>query len=201
MNNATRIALATIAVIALAIVTANAEVITPVDVGSAAGFQNIGPFFDAQPATTPIAGATADDFGSAGAFYENDGRAVYFDFGADWEKILIEEVWFGLKQWGPDPNGVEPEYLWSDDNSLGGDTSAPALNMYSWTAATSDKSWQRIFNGNVSLGNRYYIMSFDGTQDSGNRIQEIVFTGTVIPEPASALVLAMGALALLKRRR
>lgn len=193
---------------------AHATAVMSVTGGTATGsaYENIPPYFDATPATIPVAGTTTDSFGSAGGFYAAAGRAAYFDFGDDWADMTIDGVWFGLKQWGTNPNGVAPQTFWSADTGKafdGGDTAAPDFGMWSWTAATSDKSWQRVFSGSVTPQARYYILAFDGTQNMGNRLQEIVFTGEiaaapVVPEPmtmAGLLVSLGGVGGYLRRRR
>lgn len=191
--------------LAAAVPQAQAMVITPV-AGSAAGYQAIGGQFDAQPATAPTAGPTTDDFGGGGGYYTTNGRGTYFDFGANWDQITLTELWMGLKIYGNDPNGVAPFVFWGVDSDndyeplIGETVSTEDFNIFTFDSDTQAKSWQQIWTGSQAVQNRYFIQSFDGTQSTGNRMQEHVFIG-MVPEPASLALLAVGAVAMVGRRR
>ncbi len=203
-----------------------AVVITPESAGGVpgSGFQNPAPFFDAQPATPPTAGTTTDSFGSAGAFYLTDGRAFYFDFGPNFANLSITEAFLGLKQFGSDPSLMaEANFYWSPTLTSSDLTYQPItqghiaatgtgagatsgvggfFNIFDYTADTPNKSWQSVWTGDVTPSARYFIGSIvDATGGAtGNRVEEIVFTGT-IPEPSTGLLLGLGALALACSRR
>lgn len=170
-------------------------VITPDGAGSANGFQNIATGgFNSQPVSIPVAGTTTDAFGTDFTLYTVAGRGIYFDFGANWNQVTIEEVWLGLKQFGPDPAGTPVSY-WSSGNTVASaelDGVAAPNFLWDWTSATSDKSWQRVWSGTETVKNRYYVEVYDGTQTWTNRSQELVFTGSVIPEPSSVAMILFG---------
>ncbi len=199
-------AIAAAGVLSIACAQVGAAVI-PVSGGTAnsSSFEKFAEFFDAQPLTTPTAGATADNFGTAGAIYTNSGRAAYVDFGANFNLVTINGVWLGLKLNGTNPSDANDSLLtfWSSDKDKAfeageGDTLAPDFNMFTWTGATPSKSWQQIFTGSVTPAQRYWVIAFDGTQVASNRIEEIVFTS--VPEPASFSLLGLAGLMLLRRR-
>ena len=200
---------------------ANAAVILTAG-GSVSGFQSIEPFFDAQPATAPSPGTTTDNFGAAGSIFTNATRAYYFDFGASFATVNLTQAFLGLKSFGTDPiRPTTANFYWSPtiagaDNfydptgrghvaatgtgagaasGVGGD-----FNIFNFNGATSDKSWQSVWSGSVTPQARYYIGSFDGTGGASNRMEEIVFIGTV-PEPSVLLLFTVGGLFLLRRKR
>ena len=160
------------------------QVITPSATGSVSGYQATGSLFDSQPAGVPSAGATSDPMGVTGGFYTMAGRSAYIDFGQDYASITITELWMGLKLNGVDPNGVAPVTFWSSSlhatyDPASGDVAAPTFGIWNFVASTGVQSWQRLWTGSQTPAARYYILTFDGTQNAGNRMAEIVFVGSV----------------------
>ncbi|MCW1922535.1 hypothetical protein OKA05_08210 [Luteolibacter arcticus] len=191
--------------------TARSATIIPVvggeAIGTGTGFENIPPFFDAQPGAVPTSGPTIDLFGSAGTFYANAGRGFFINFGSSYASITVSDVYVGLKVNGTNSTGVGVFYFWSSDinvryDPLSGDTPAPDFNLFSFTASTSAKSWQQIYNGaDVVPAKQYYIGAFSGGAVT-NRLEEIVFV-SAIPEPSTAGLAAatFASFIFLSRRR
>lgn len=196
------------AVISIATLSCPANlIITPEAWGGLGGYENTAGMFDSQPATLPVAGTTTDAFGSTFSIYNDVGRGIYIDFGAGYADYEIASVWLGLKQYGSDGTGSAAPSYWSDTAALSdaqtNGTVAPDFYTSFTSSDTQNAIWYQTWSGSETPAARYYVQVFDGTQDGGNRMSELVFEGvtSAIPEPASALLLGMGALAICLFRR
>ena len=178
-------------------------VITPDGTGTASGslFANIAGMFDAQPASIPVVGNTTDAEGNGYTINNDAARRGYIDFGADYADITLQNVYILIKQFGTSDNPTSQTYYWSSDTNAAfeaGDVLAPNLNLFTNSAATSDKQWTLVWSGSEAVQQRYLIVGAEDT--TSNRIVEVALVGEVVPEPASLALLGMGGFLLMGRR-
>lgn len=183
-----------------------AVLITPVGVGTATGSSGPVEFtgmFDAQPSTIPAVGNTSGSYGSQYGYFAtaNTGRVGYIDFGSDYANITLETVYVELKQFG-NPSTATITYWWSsstDKNFDGTDIAQSNLGLFSTGSANSNQQWIQTWSGSVTVPHQYLVIEYTSAS-YGNRLGEIAFAGTVVPEPAT-LGLAAGAVGFLAFRR
>lgn len=180
-----------------------AVLITPVGSGNAtgSGATGFGGMFDAQPVGIPPLGATTDPFGASYGFYAT-ATTGYIDFGASYANITLEQTIVGLKQFGSASTIVLTSW-WSDTPDAtfnGSDIAAPDLGIFSTGGANSNKQWVQTWTGSVTVPKQYLLLQYTAVSQS-NRTEELVFVGTVVPEPTSLALLAGAGTVLLGLRR
>ncbi|QQE10213.1 PEP-CTERM sorting domain-containing protein [Planctomycetota bacterium] len=139
----------------------------------------------------------------------NGTRYSYVDFGEDWESIRIAEVWSLYRPFTANQaEGVGLSSMWWDDDTDKiqdvGDPSVTefALGSYDLVNNSSGQLWRPDVKvpaiDAFALGGRYLMIN--GQSGFHGRINEIAFVGFV-PEPASMVLISLGSIALLSRRR
>jgi len=76
-----------------------------------------------------------------------------------------------------------------------------AGTLHSWAAPADGGQLQSIARTDTSI--RYIQLAFDGDSHTGDKwaLTELAMEGTAVPEPSSTVLLGLGGLALILRRR
>ncbi len=194
------------AICALTISTRAAVLITPVGgagTATGSGSTSFSGMFDSQPAGIPPIGTTTDPFVGSYGFFGITGRTGYIDFGVNFANITLEQTIIGLKQFGSASTLVLSSW-WSDASDAtfdGSDAVAPDFGIFSTASANSNKQWVQTWTGSVPVAKRYLLLQYTSGSES-NRQEEVVFGGSVVPEPATVALLAgAGTFLMVMRRR
>lgn len=192
--------------LALAGISPAATLLTPVGMGSAtgSGIVNFGGMFDAQPAGIPTVGTATGSYGATYDFYgvSSVGRVGYIDFGSSFSNYAIENIYVELKQFGSNPANVVT-YWWSsstDKTFDGTDVAQSDLGLFNPGAANSNQQWIQTFAGSITIPRQYLLIEYT-SGDFSNRLGEVAFAVTTVPEPAAMALIAAGGLLFIRRRR
>jgi len=203
-----------VVVLAVAAIAAQAStIITPAGAGTAYGSQwcPVNQAFDNQPTwdgTQPVGPDPVS--GSNSAFYA--GRWGFMDFGADFANIRIEQTWTRYRPWSAGDVSTWVGGFWTDTDPGAWPAQIPAtitetrLQFESQTALAavggSEHKWVRDADMTASpvtpLG-RYLVLNVK-TPDPQGRGEEYAIVGYIVPEPVTMSLLALGGLALLRRK-
>jgi hypothetical protein len=145
--------------------------------------------FDAQPVSPPTVGLT----GSGGTFGSNPngyaGRQGYIDFGPNFAKLTIKEIWTAYWAW-TNYNGALPfgSLWWSSttDNvyNAGSDILENRFNFATQAATVGAQAlWTRDASGlSITPPARYLIVSAPASGTFGSdRVTELAFVGFINP--------------------
>jgi hypothetical protein len=161
--------------------------------------------FDSQPTVDPVAGEISTHGGSGfGGFYGTD-PSIGIDFGSNYATKIFTNAFVLQGSYGTADMVIN--YYWSTDTTYdaGTDLPGPNLNLFNYSASSGGNSsgrWELEYSNpaGVTPSARYLIgRPVSGSQ--GNFVQEIAFTNSTVPEPASLSVLGLGGLMLLGRKR
>lgn len=184
------------------------QVVSPVACGTASGsaYQYAPRAIDDQPTwdagTSQPVGVWSDGYSSC---MYNGGATGYFDFGEDWQNIRIAQTWTRYRAY-TNETYVVPELTmwWDDDTDTVNDGVAETVldfGQHTFTASVGNNwLWFQDVDTSaapVSPAGRYLLITTP--EDVTGQMNEFAWIGYV-PEPVSMVLLAVGGVAILRRR-
>jgi len=196
--------------IVAAAVTAVASLASASTILAPAGWGNVTSYsfhnaFNAQPTwggTAPVGGDVG--YSELWSTWEGGSKVSYIDLGEDWADWRIEQTWTKVMQWRAGPGHPYAELWWDDDNDATNDGAAETTLNFCTQANTGSFQWLLdvdISTNPIAPQGRYLMLKQTAEAPPQADAIELALVGEIVPEPATLVLLGLGALAGIRRRR